>query len=83
MERVGGGFSTWYVVGDSLEALWNISHARPFVDEPQLFAAPLTQLRDGTWAFVGFLNQEAEGIASFELIDPIRLTFRGGELRRA
>ena len=29
---------------------------------PKLFAAPLVQQRDGTWAFVGFRNQEPEGI---------------------
>jgi beta-fructofuranosidase len=53
---------------------------RPFEAEPQLFAAPLVQRRDGTWAFLGFRNQEAEGIESFELLDPIPVTLEDGAL---
>ena len=36
--------------------------------------------RDGTWAFVGFRNQEPEGILSFEILDPIPVVLRDGEL---
>ena len=57
--------------------------ARPFEDEPKLFAAPLVQRRDGTWAFVGFLNQEPEGILSFDIVDPIPVELAGGTLRRS
>jgi beta-fructofuranosidase len=77
-----GPFSTWYVVGESPTGPWKIADARPFEDEPKLFAAPLVQQRDGTWAFVGFRNQEPEGILSFEILDPIAVTLRSGELRR-
>lgn len=49
--------------------------------EPTLFAAPLVQQRDGTWAFVGFRNQEPEGILSFEILDPIRVALRDGALQ--
>jgi beta-fructofuranosidase len=77
-----GPFSTWYVLGDSLTGPWDIASARPFEEEPKLFAAPLAQRRDGTWAFVGFLNQEPEGILSFELLDPIPVALRDGALRR-
>jgi beta-fructofuranosidase len=78
-----GAFSTWYVLGDSLTGPWDIASARPFQVEPKLFAAPLVQQRDGTWAFVGFRNQEPEGILSFELLDPIPVTLRDRMLRAA
>jgi beta-fructofuranosidase len=78
-----GDFSTWYVLGQSPTGPWNIADARPFQYEPKLFAAPLVQQRDGTWAFVGFRNQEPEGIFSFEILDPIPVTLRGGELQHA
>jgi beta-fructofuranosidase len=75
-----GPHSTWYVLGDSLSGPWDIDSARPFEAEPKLFAAPLVQRRDGTWAFLGFRNQEAEGILSFELLDPIAVTLQDGAL---
>jgi beta-fructofuranosidase len=75
-------FSTWYVLGDSPLGPWDVASARPFEDEPKLFAAPLVQRRDGTWAFVGFLNQEPEGILSFDIVDPIPVELAGGTLRR-
>jgi beta-fructofuranosidase len=76
-----GHFSTWSVTGDSLTGPWDIDAARPFVDEPKLFAAPLIQQRDGKWAFVGFRNQEPEGILSFEILDPIPVGLVDGALR--
>jgi beta-fructofuranosidase len=75
-----GPHSTWFVLGDSLTGPWDIDAARPFEAEPQLFAAPLVQRRDGTWAFVGFRSREAEGILSFELLDPIPVALRDGVL---
>jgi beta-fructofuranosidase len=77
-----GPHSTWYVLGESVHGPWDIAAARPFTAEPKLFAAPLVQQRDGTWAFVGFRNQEPEGILSFDIIDPIPVTLQDGELRR-
>jgi beta-fructofuranosidase len=76
-----GPHSTWYVTGGSVTGPWDIGAARPFEREPKLFAAPLVQRRDGTWAFVGFRNQEPEGILSFELLDPIPVALRDGVLR--
>jgi xylitol oxidase len=76
-----GHFSTWYVVGDSPTGPWDIDAARPFRDEPRLFAAPLVQDREGGWAFVGFRNQEPEGILSFEIMDPVPVTLSDGILR--
>ena len=78
-----GPFCTWYVLGESPTGPWRIADARPFEDEPKLFAAPLVRRRDGTWAFVGFRNQEPEGILSFELLDPIGVVLDGGRLRSA
>jgi beta-fructofuranosidase len=75
-----GPFCTWYVLGDSMTGPWDIDSARPFEAEPKLFAAPLIRQRDGGWAFVGFRNQEPEGILSFELLDPIPVHLSGGVL---
>ena len=74
-------FSTWYVLGDSALGPFDLTTAKPFEDEPKLFAAPLVQRRDGSWAFVGFLNQEPEGILSFDIVDPIAVTLSDGTLR--
>jgi beta-fructofuranosidase len=76
-----GRFSTWYVLGDSLTGPWDISQARPFESEPQLSAAPLVALRDGGWAFLGFRSTELSGPPSLEIVDPIPVTLRGGELQ--
>jgi beta-fructofuranosidase len=73
--------STWSVLGDHPLGPWDIDAARPFEAAPKLFAAPLVQQRDGTWAFVGFLNQEPEGILSFEILDPIPVGLRDGALQ--
>ncbi len=75
-----GPHSTWYVLGEHPTGPWDIDAARPFTAEPKLFAAPLVRQRDGTWAFVGFRNQEPEGILSFEILDPIPVVLRDGEL---
>jgi sucrose-6-phosphate hydrolase SacC (GH32 family) len=76
-----GRFATWYVVGDSLTGPWDVGTARPFVSEPQLSAAPLVQGRDGGWVFLGFRSTELTGPPSLEIVDPIRVTLRGGELQ--
>jgi beta-fructofuranosidase len=76
-----GPHSTWSVLGDHALGPWDIDAARPFETAPKLFAAPLVQRRDGTWAFVGFLNQEPEGILSFEILDPIPVGLRDGALQ--
>jgi beta-fructofuranosidase len=76
-----GLHSTWSVLGDHPLGPWDIDAARPFEAAPKLFAAPLVQQRDGTWAFVGFLNQEPEGILSFEILDPIPVGLRDGALQ--
>jgi beta-fructofuranosidase len=76
-----GPHSTWSVLGDHPLGPWDIDAARPFEAAPKLFAAPLVQRRDGTWAFVGFLNQEPEGILSFEILDPIPVGLRDGALQ--
>ena len=59
------------MLGDAVTGPWDVDAAQPFVAEPALFAAPLVQRRDRSWALVGFRNLEPEGILSFELLDPI------------
>jgi beta-fructofuranosidase len=71
-------FCTWYVLGDSALGPWDVTQAKPFEDEPDLFAAPLIQRRDGSWAFVGFLDGKA-----FEIVDPIPVSLTEGTLRRS
>jgi beta-fructofuranosidase len=71
-------FCTWYVLGDSALGPWDIAQAKPFEEVPNLFAAPLVQRRDGSWAFLGFLDR-----ASFDIVDPIPVELRGGRLRRS
>ena len=76
-----GPHCTWYVAGDGPPGPWDVGAARPFRDEPKLFGAPLVRRRDGGWAFVGFRNQEPEGIPSFEILDPIPVLLENGLLR--
>jgi beta-fructofuranosidase len=71
-------FCTWYVLGDSPLGPWDIASALPFEDEPNLFAAPLVQRRDGSWCFLGFIDR-----ASFDIVDPIGVQLTGGRLRRS
>ncbi len=77
-----GPYSTWYVLGDSPTGPWDIAAARPFEGDPKLFAAQLVQQRDGRWALIGFRNEEPEGTLSFEILDPIPVRLRRGELQR-
>jgi beta-fructofuranosidase len=78
-----GAYSTWSLTGGASTGPWDIGRARPLVAEPALFAAPLVQRRDGSWALVGFRNLEPEGILTFEIIDPIRVTLVDGALQAA
>jgi beta-fructofuranosidase len=75
-----GRFATWYVLGDSLTGPWDVAAARPFDSEPQLSAAPLVQRRDGGWVFLGFRSTEQTGPPSLQIVDPIEVSLRGGEL---
>ena len=76
VERVAqsGAYCTWSVPSPGPLGPWNIDLARPFTPEPDLFAAPLVQGRDGTWVLVGFRNTEPKGVDAFEIIDPIPVT---------
>jgi beta-fructofuranosidase len=76
--RASGYFCTWSVVGDSMLGPWDLSTAKPFRDEPYLFAAPFVPDPAGGWAFVGFRNTEPEGILQFDLVDPIPVTMHEG-----
>jgi beta-fructofuranosidase len=76
-----GDYCTWSVPGDSLLGPWDIDAARPFLAEPDLFAAPLVQQRDGSWALIGFRNLEPKGVLAFEILDPIPVVLVDGYLQ--
>ena len=75
-ERVAasGEYCTWSLPSPGLLGPFDIGLARPFAAEPDLFAAPLVQCRDGSWMILGFRNTEPRGVDSFEIIDPIPVT---------
>ena len=65
-----------HLVGPSPGALGrcDLNKARPFLPEPDLFAAPIVRLRDGSSAIIGFRNLEPRGDPEnlgFQIIDPI------------
>jgi beta-fructofuranosidase len=69
-----GEYCTWSVPSPGPLGPWDISQARPFTADPFLFAAPLVQLRDGSWVIVGFRSLEAKGEDGFFIHDPIPVT---------
>lgn len=75
-ERVArsGEFCTWSVPCDGPLGSFDVEAARPFTADPTLFAAPLVQGRDGTWAILGFHNEGDSGDDTFEICDPIPVT---------
>jgi len=66
-----GEYCTWSVPSPGVVGPWDMSKARPFLPEPDLFAAPIVRLRDGGSAIIGFRNLEPRGGDGFEIIDPI------------
>jgi beta-fructofuranosidase len=75
-ERIAewGEYSIWSVPSPGLLGPWAIDRARPFVSEPDLFAAPVVRMRDGTSVIIGFRNLELKGGEALEIIDPIPVT---------
>lgn len=69
-----GEYCTWSVPSPGPLGPWDMSRARPFTLEPDLFAAPVVRLRDGTSAIIGFRNLEPKGGDGFEITDPIPVT---------
>ena len=76
-----GSYCTWSLTGPSLAGPWDIDQAKPFVAEPALFAAPLVQQRDSSWALIGFRNLESDGIFDFDITDPIPVELHDSALR--
>lgn len=75
-----GPHSTWSLTAPSALGPWDLQRARPFTDEPALFAAPLVQRRDGSWVLLGFRNLESEGGLALEILDPIPVRLAGDRL---
>jgi beta-fructofuranosidase len=78
-----GPHSTWSMTAPTPLGPWDVDRAKPFTDEPALFAAPLVQRRDGSWALLGFRNLEAEGRHALEILDPIPVRLAGDHLEAA
>jgi beta-fructofuranosidase len=79
-----GRYCTWSVPSPGVLGPWDVTTARPFTADPDLFAAPLVQLRDGSWAIIGFRNLESRGEDGFFIHDPVPVTLDGdGYLVRA
>lgn len=78
-----GRFSTWSVTAGSPLGPWDLEGAQPFESEPTLFAAPLVQRRDGSWALLGFRNTEPDTVPAFEIVDPIPVRLDGERLVRS
>lgn len=78
--RRDGPYCTWSVTGPSLTGPWDIAAAKPFVAEPELFAAPLVHTRAGGWALIGFRNTEPAATPPFEITDPIPVRLHDGGL---
>jgi beta-fructofuranosidase len=75
-----GRFCTWSVIGETLTGPWSLGDAQPFRGEPTLTAAPLVRRRDASWALLGFRNHEPDAPARLEIVDPIPVALRDGEL---
>jgi len=75
-----GRACTWTLAVAGPLGPFDISQARPFRAEPELFAAPLVRRRDGSWCFVGFRNLEPEGHWHFHIFEPVPVEPRGDEL---
>ncbi len=69
-----GEYCTWSVPGESVLGPWDVAAARPFTADPDLFAAPLVQRRDGSWVIMGFRNLELRGEDGLFIHDPIPVT---------
>jgi beta-fructofuranosidase len=74
-----GDFCTWSVPSPGPLGPWDITLARPFTADPELFAAPLVQRRDGSWVILGFRNLEhrvveGSGEDGFAIYEPIPVT---------
>jgi beta-fructofuranosidase len=69
-----GDFCTWSVPSPGPLGPWDVSRARPFTADPDLFAAPLVQRRDGGWAILGFHDLEHRGEDGFAIYEPIPVT---------
>ena len=72
-----GEYSTWSVPAPGPLGPWDVAAARPFTAEPELFAAPLVQRRDGSWAFIGFHHRGPEGDDGLAISDPIPVVLDG------
>lgn len=73
-QEKSGRYCTWSLPSPGIAGPFDVEAARPFTADPDLFAAPLVQLRDGSWALVGFHNLDHRGEDGMAICDPIPVT---------
>lgn len=88
-ERIArvGRHTVWAVVGEpggSLAGPWDVRDAQAFTADPLLYAAPLVQRRDGSWAVLGFRTLDPGDRTADDdgltVGDPIAVHIEGGAL---
>jgi beta-fructofuranosidase len=72
-----GRYCIWSVPSPGPLGPWDVSQARPFTADPDLFAAPLVQRRDGSWVILGSHDLEPCGEEGMTICDPIRVGLDG------
>ena len=74
---------TWYLPVGAATGPFDLHAARPFDDDPRLFAAPLIEREPGAPVLLGFRHGDPERGGELAIVDPIPVTWRDGGLRRA
>ncbi len=82
-----GRHTIWVVAGEpgaSLLGPWDVRDAQPFAADPSLYAAPLVQRRDGSWALLGFRTLDPHDRTAADdgltVGDPVAVELVGGAL---
>lgn len=70
--KAGGAGGVWVLRPDSLLGPYDVTRATRLTDE-SLYVGKLIQRRDGRWALLAFVNQDADGAFVGSLSDPLEL----------